>query len=273
MEYHISKEQKEFFDKNGYLILRDVFNEVDVEGLQRWSQEVHDLPRTAETPWMPYEEINATGNRVLCRTENYANYHSNFNALLRGPRLLSILGQLAEEDMLLFKEKINYKLAGSGGFSPHIDSTAYTHVKNIKHLTILLAVDASNMSNGGLEVVEGSHLMSVPIDRSDNCIEKRWVEEQTWVPVELEPGHLLIFGSYLAHRSGANNSNSNRKAIYATYNCKSEGDLHDEYYADRAKLWPPTHKRVQGEKYEEGSLRYGFGSPMLSVDMGKQFVV
>jgi ectoine hydroxylase-related dioxygenase (phytanoyl-CoA dioxygenase family) len=61
-------------------------------------------------------------------------------------------------------------------------------VKNIKHLTILMAVDASNLSNGGLEVVEGSHLMDVPIDRSDNCIVKSWAESQTWVPVELEPG-------------------------------------------------------------------------------------
>ena len=60
-------------------------------------------------------------------------------------------------------------------------------MKNIKHLTILMAVDASNMSNGGLEVVEGSHLMDVPIDRS-NCVEKSWVEKQKWVSVELEPG-------------------------------------------------------------------------------------
>jgi ectoine hydroxylase-related dioxygenase (phytanoyl-CoA dioxygenase family) len=61
-------------------------------------------------------------------------------------------------------------------------------VKNIKHLTILMAVDASDMSNGGLEVVEGSHQMDVPIDSSDNCIVKSWVESQTWVPVGLEPG-------------------------------------------------------------------------------------
>ena len=70
-----------------------------------------------------------------------------------------------------------------------------------------------------------------------------------------------------------NNSDKDRKAIYATYNCKSEGDLHDAYYEDRAKMWPPTHKRKEGEKYELGALRYGFGSPMLSVDLGKQFVV
>jgi 2-aminoethylphosphonate dioxygenase len=83
-------------------------------------------------------------------------------------------------------------------------------------------------------------------------------------------GELLIFGSYLAHRSGPNKSSSSRKAIYATYNCKREGDLHDAYYEDRAKLWPATHKRIEGEKYEVGALRYGFGSPMLSVEAGKQ---
>ena len=54
---------------------------------------------------------------MLCRTENYANSHSGFDSFLRGERILSILGQLAGEDMLLFKEKINYKFAGSGQFS------------------------------------------------------------------------------------------------------------------------------------------------------------
>ncbi|KFX94691.1 hypothetical protein V495_04854 [Pseudogymnoascus sp. VKM F-4514 (FW-929)] len=270
MAYSISSDQQAFFEKNGYLIVKDALSSSETANLQKWAQEVHDLPRTDEVPWMPYEEVNESGKYVLCRTENYANYHADFNALLRGDRILGILGQLAGEDMLLFKEKINYKLAGSGGFAPHVDSTAYTHVKNIKHLTILIAVDESNMSNGGLEVVEGSHLMDVPIAKKDNCIEPAWVKEHTWLPVELEAGQILIFGSYLAHRSGANKSSSDRKAIYATYNCKSEGDLHDEYYADRAKLWPATHKRQEGVKYEEGALRYGFGSPMLTVDSGKQ---
>ncbi len=51
---------------------------------------------------------------MLCRTENYANSHDGFNSLLRGQKLLGLLKQLSGEDMLLFKEKINYKLAGSG---------------------------------------------------------------------------------------------------------------------------------------------------------------
>lgn len=79
-----------------------------------------------------------------------------------------------------------------GGFAPHIDAVAYTHVKMIKHLTILLAVDASNMTNGGLEVVDGSHMMQVPVKEDDHCLETSWVESQTWTPVELEPGKICL---------------------------------------------------------------------------------
>ena len=86
-------------------------------------------------------------------------------------------------------------------------------------------------------------------------------------------GQLLIFGSYLAHRSGPNRSSSDRKALYATYNCARAGDLHDRYYADRQQLWPATHMRKAGEEYAEGALRYGFGSPMLSIAVGKQMEV
>lgn len=242
--------------------------------------------------------MNAKGERVLCRTENFADGHKGFNNLLRGKKLLNLLQELSGEPMFLFKEKINYKLAGSGGFAPHIDAVAYTHIKDVKHLTILLSVDPSNMSNGGLEVVDASHNMTVPIDPATNCITNDWVASQKWTPVELEAGayflfllslwhesnvsipicqhdkigQLLIFTSYLAHRSEANRSSTDRKAVYATYNCASEGDNHKSYYEDRKIEWPATHMRKSNEQYEKGSMTYGFGSPMLSVDAGKQLV-
>ncbi|CEJ92830.1 Putative Ectoine hydroxylase [[Torrubiella] hemipterigena] len=218
------------------------------------------------------QEVNDKGDRVLCRTENFVDYHDGFAKLLRGEKLLGLLEGLADEPMLLFKEKINYKLAGSGGFAPHIDAVAYTHIKDVKHLTILLSVDPSNMANGGLEVVDASHKMDVPINEKSHCIEADWVDNHKWIPVELEAGQLLIFTSYLAHRSGPNTSAEDRKAIYATYNQAKEGDLHRDYYENRKKEWPATHMRKAGESYASGALTYGFGSPMLSVDEGKQVV-
>ncbi|KAJ5478706.1 hypothetical protein N7530_004215 [Penicillium desertorum] len=282
--YSLSAEQLESFQERGYLLIRGFFTPKESELLREWAQEVHDLPCTPDVSWMPYEEVNSEGKHVLCRTENFANSHVGFDSFLRGQRATSALQQLAGEEMLLFKEKINYKLAGSGGFDPHIDANAYTHVKNIKHLTILAAVDGMNAANGGLEVVDGSHRMDIPLG-SDRCIASDWVERNVWTPAELESGmqieklpnsfiavllmevgDILIFGSYLAHRSGANVSSKDRRAIYATYNCAAEGNLHDQYYSDRQKLWPATHMRQSGQSYEEGRVRYAFGSPMLTVD-------
>lgn len=85
------------------------------------------------------------------------------------------------------------------------------------------------------------------------------------LPIADGAGDILVFGSYLAHRSGANTSSKDRRAVYATYNRAAEGNLRDQYCEDRRRLWPATHLRKEGEAYEEGRLRYGYGSPMLTV--------
>jgi hypothetical protein len=112
--YSLSAEQLSGFQERGYLLIRQFLTTGESELLHQWAQEVHDLPCTPDTPWMPYEEVNSDGKRVLCRTENFANSHAGFDSFLRGQRAMSVLQQLAGVEMLLFKEKINYKLAGSG---------------------------------------------------------------------------------------------------------------------------------------------------------------
>lgn len=112
--YSLSAEQLQSFQECGYLLVRSFFTSEESELLREWAQEVHDLPCTPDVPWMPYQEVNSEGKRVLCRTENFANSHAGFDSFLRGQRATSVLEQLAGEEMLLFKEKINYKLAGSG---------------------------------------------------------------------------------------------------------------------------------------------------------------
>lgn len=112
--YSLSAEQLQSFRERGYLLVRGFFTSQESELLRQWAQEVHDLPCTPNVPWMPYQEVNAEGKHVLCRTENFANSHAGFDSFLRGQRATSLLQHLAGEEMFLFKEKINYKLAGSG---------------------------------------------------------------------------------------------------------------------------------------------------------------
>lgn len=74
-------------------------------------------------------------------------------------------------------------------------------MKNIKHLTVLAAVDEMNSANGGLDVVKGSHRMSVPLGE-DRCIEPAWVESQEWTACDLNPGLLypVLVTSYPTDR-------------------------------------------------------------------------
>nr|POE54465.1 putative phytanoyl-coa dioxygenase [Quercus suber] len=237
----LSAEQIAHFDEQGFLVLRATEHGlVEPAMLQRWTEEVKNLPRE-HGKWMPYDEITKSGERQLMRTENFANYHAGFQSLLFGPGLTGILAQLTRDDVMLFKEKINYKLPGGNGFGAHLDAPAYDHMGEIEHTTANLAVDAATVANGCVEVVHGSHRMDVKL-AGGGAIDRAWEAGQTWIPVELAPGDLLMFGSHLAHRSAPNHTTSPRASVYATYHNKSDGQqLREKYYADRRENFPPDH--------------------------------
>src|SRR5262245_29563939 len=58
-----------------------------------------------------------------------------------------------------------------------------------------------------------------------------------WQPVELQPGDLLWFDSYVPHRSGTNTTATARRAWYLTYNAASAGDLRSTYYDDKREAF------------------------------------
>ncbi|EEB96588.1 hypothetical protein MPER_04257, partial [Moniliophthora perniciosa FA553] len=103
----ISTEQKRSFEREWFLILPAISEDIS-NNIVNWTNEIKNLPHRSDA-WMHYEEIDAKGQRTLCRTENFANYHDGFNRLFRGDEILGILEQLNGEKMVLFKEKINYK--------------------------------------------------------------------------------------------------------------------------------------------------------------------
>jgi hypothetical protein len=280
--------QIEHFHNEGYLVLcHNEHNLISPSTLQQWTNEVRELPREKER-WMPYDEITATGERQIMRTENFVDFHEGFSSLLHGEALTSILAQLTGDSMRLFKDKINYKLAGGNGFAAHLDAPAYDHVGEIEHTTANLAVNAAKIANGCIEVVAGSHKTDVELVDGTGEISAAWEAQATWIPVELEEGDLLIFGSHLAHRSKENMTSQPRASVYATYYNISDGqDLRNKYYQDRRLNFPPDHgmlplesmtwyrapmtdilfaERVPGRDYSAGVKRYGFAAPFTSID-------
>jgi 2-aminoethylphosphonate dioxygenase len=270
MPYTFSPEEIAQYHEEGYLILRATQHGLaSPSTLQEWSAEVKGWPKE-KGKWMHYDEINSQGQQQLLRTEKFVDYHPQLFSFLCGDALTNLLAQLSGDEMLLFKDKINYKSPKGNGFAAHLDAPAYDHIGKIAHITANLAVDDATLENGCLEVVPKSHKGPVPFITGGH-ITREWEESQTWLPVPLAPGDMLIFGSHLAHRSGPNNSTRERAMIYATYSAKRDGtDLRERYYADRRDNFPPEYERIEGKDYSKGWERYAFAAPFSSQGIMEQ---
>ena len=229
--FSLTATDKEFFSTNGWLLTEPLSTE-DAHRIQEWVGAIHDWPmNTDNASWLHYQEMTIHGPR-LCRTENFTPFHEGMFSLLRQGALLDIASQLMGEQAVLYKEKINYKLAGGAGYSPHQDAPAYPFVDN--HISCMVAVDDATTENGCLEVVSQCHHEVLAMDNKD-CIDPALVATFQWEPVELQAGQVLWFHSRTPHRSGPNNSRKDRRALYPTYNALREGDLRAAYYEQKLR--------------------------------------
>ncbi|KAI8339128.1 hypothetical protein BC941DRAFT_422153 [Chlamydoabsidia padenii] len=265
--YTLTQEQRQSYHDQGFLLIDDFFSLDEHATLQHYCEEFKQWGHETGK-WMQYYETNkATLQDQLCRTENFTPYHAGMNAYVKSPRLLKILQELHGEEYVLFKEKVNYKLPGGGGFPAHQDAPAFIQFGQSSHMTVMFTIDPTTNENGCLEVVPGSHKNNydcgiLPQEKSDNSISLEWCAQNQWIPVHCKPGSILIFGAYLAHRSGDNKTDYSRRAVYLTNNAAKEGDFRDRYYEDKRKLFPPAYERVDGQDYSQGAVTYNLATPI-----------
>lgn len=223
----------EQFNLNGWTTCAP-FSSSEVSQLQEAVAEVQNWPDTGD--WLHYREMTDHGPK-LCRTENFVPFHPVLKSFLAGPTIVSIVSDLMGEQASLYKEKINYKLSGGAGFAPHQDAPAYPFIET--SISCMIAIDASTIENGCLEVVDGQHHAIIEMD-DQGCINKEWVSQHQWHSVEMNPGDVLFFHSHTPHRSGPNLSASDRRAIYPTFNALAEGDLRQAYYEEKLRIFRET---------------------------------
>jgi hypothetical protein len=222
----LDQEDIEQFRETGWLVLHDVLT-ISPATLTTW---VDEVARWIDGgPGLHYQEQSREGPR-LCRSEDFTPFHAGLFQLLREGVVPQITSDLLGEPAVLYKEKINYKLPGGAGYSPHQDAPAYLFVE--RHISCMIPVDPSTRENGALEVVSGFH-HEILLQDEKGCIDPSVVDQLDWQLVELNPGDVVWFHSKTPHRSGANRSVAPRRALYPTYNALSEGDLREQYYREK----------------------------------------
>ena len=123
MSKHLNPELHQDWKTNGYLKMQGFFSKAEVDTLQTWVSEISCWEPTQDK-WMHHYESTPDGSR-LSRSENFVPYHIGMKETVTGGKVLDVVSELMDEPAVLYKEKINYKYPGGGGYAAHQDAPAY----------------------------------------------------------------------------------------------------------------------------------------------------
>ncbi|MDH3512966.1 MAG: phytanoyl-CoA dioxygenase family protein, partial [Gammaproteobacteria bacterium] len=225
----LTPEQIAGFQADGFVIVPGLFSAAEMEQVAAWADEVHGWPETPGRHMMYFEESRVhPAERILNRIENVLPYHDGFRALAVGPKMQGACGQLFDEPAVLFKDKINFKLPGGGGFEAHQDVQAGWARYADLHITVLITIDKTTLANGCLEMAKGFHDRGL-IGTEWTPLTENDLRDAEFIAVESEPGDAVFFDSFAPHRSGPNNTDAPRRVLYYTYNKASQGDSLEQY--------------------------------------------
>ncbi|MDB3986603.1 phytanoyl-CoA dioxygenase family protein [Pseudomonadales bacterium] len=242
------------FKQSGYLVIPQAF---DASFTALWLNELQAMIASqGPQRWMTYFEASGTGLQC-CRVEHFLEDAPRLQEVLAGNKMMGWVAQCLEAPGILFKEKINLKLAGGQGFAAHQDAPAFDLFGQSQHVTVMVSLEAGNERNGCLEVAQVEHCEEILPMNADRTLTDPVIESLTWQSIETAPGDIVIFSSFLPHRSGVNQSLQSRRAVYATYALASEGDHRAEYFRQKRALFPPDAEREAGRAYDGGIFNVG----------------
>lgn len=225
----LTAEQAAKYRRDGYAILRGLFSREDVGA---WAAECKRLLRLG----IAHKDNQRTLAHYLTETmyvidrfDPVIDISPVFMELARDSRITKPLSELCGEDVLLFKDRLIYKMVGTTGYPIHQDYS-WWQAFSPDVMNVILAIDAADAENGAVELFPGYHdrLLSAPGEmRHMNAEEAEQIDLTDGEMFETQPGDMIIFHCLTPHRSGPNRSNRLRRQVYFSYSPARHGDLYE----------------------------------------------
>lgn len=250
MQSQLTQEQLDDFERDGFILVRNAFEPKEINRIVSWVNEVQSYPETPGKQMMYFEKsLLDGGKRILQRMENVYDHHEGLQDLFDSAKVKGVVSELFREPTVLFKDKINFKLPGGGGFDWHQDQQAGWWVYAKIFITALICIDPVTPHNGPLEISAGHHKRGL-IGKEWEPLNDDNMKEMKFESILLSPGDMVFFDSFAPHGSGPNMTDQSRRVLYITYNKLSEGDHRKQYYADKRKSFPPDCERDPDKEYK-----------------------
>ena len=254
---YLTEHQIEKYQNDGFLLLKKFFTKEEMDLINgkivKFSKmEPNDWELGKEMAY--YETSNENENeRILSRIEKYVDYHPEFKKLANSKNILNALEDLMGGSCVLFKDKINFKRTGGGGFRPHQDVQARWDEFVKYTMNVMISTDYSTPENGCLEVAAGQHKRGL-IGNYDRPLEGDNLNGMEFEMIPTEIGDVLFFDHFTPHQSKPNMSDKPRSNIYLTYNLLSEGNYRNKYLDKKRHDFPPDNERTQDMKFKNSPI-------------------
>ena len=232
--------------RDGYVVVPGFFGVSEVSELLRWTAGLQARPEQRGRHWVYHEDsLTEPERRVIQRIENFCPFHRGFDDLIRFGAIARWTAGLMGGPVVLFKDKINFKMPGGPGFKAHQDQQAGWSRYAPIFVTAMVTLDAATLENGCLEMAPNRHREGL-LGEEWKALEETGLELRA---VPTAPGDVIFFDSFAPHASKPNFTDRPRRILYLTYNLASSGDHRDRYYADKRAAFPPDIERDAGKTY------------------------
>ncbi|GLQ32985.1 phytanoyl-CoA dioxygenase family protein [Litoribrevibacter albus] len=260
----ISREDIQFYQQNGFLIIKNVFPPEEITDFKNELNHLCSLStRTADNRFIL--EKDQQDVRSIFEVHILS---KRFEELSEDPRLIELARYLLNDDIYIHQSRVNYKPGFNGnGFNWHSDfETWHTEdgMPRMRALSMSIPLTENTSTNGPLMFVPRSHhhylscTEQTPAHHYIDSLKEQQigipnpanisglVSQYGMVQALSQPGSLILFDSNTLHGSNSNISPHPRSNVFFVYNALSnkvvapfdEAPPRPEFLAARRSIRP-----------------------------------
>ena len=237
-----TQDQLTAYDRDGYLIVRKLFDDEEMDLLRKSAKEDRELDEHS------YGSQDGEGGTVRLSLWNHPG-DGIYGMFARCGRIVNAVEQILHDEAYHYHSKMVMKDAKIGGAWTWHQDYGYWYQNGVLFpnlCSVSIAVDQATKANGCLQVIKGSHRLG-RIDHGqtgDQAGANRERVDEVLKRMELvycvlEPGDALFFHCNLLHRSDQNHSDHPRWSMICCYNAASNDpykESHHPRYTPLAKV-------------------------------------
>lgn len=248
--YSPGDEDRATFERDGFLIVRSLFDLDEMSGLLRFAKA--DRAIVSES----YVRRDARGGQTRLAVRNDLDGESIYTAIVRSRRVAGTMATLLGDEVYHYHHKMMLKEPLVGGAWEWHQDYGYWYNNGCLYPDMgscLIAVDEATRENGCLQVLRGTQRIGrvdhVTVGDQTGADPDRvaWARgRHELVYCEMKPGDAIFFHSNLLHRSDRNESERPRWSLICCYNTRHNDPFrrdgrHPNY--SPLEIWPDEHVR------------------------------